>query len=105
MKFGMEMLTTDYSLCYDDGCARTMSAYDRGKFLRVYAGDCIRPERRGSRIEVQGARSGPGKRLCCLVLCPDELRIWLLAANAIARSDCDSRGASDWVSIGSRYTT
>ena len=56
----MEMLTTDHSLCYGDGCARTMSAYDRRKFLHVYACDYIRPERRGSRIEIQGACSCPG---------------------------------------------
>ena len=55
-------------------------------------------------FEVQGARPGPGKRLCCREPFPDELRILLLAASAGAGNAYDSHGASDWVSIEYRYT-
>jgi hypothetical protein len=77
---------------------------DQWRLLHAYACDYIRSDRRGSGIEVQGARPGPGKRLCCREPFPDELRILLLAASAGAGNDYDSNGASDWVSIEYRYT-
>src|SRR5277367_1592021 len=86
------------------GVRSSLCRNDRGRLLHVYACDYIRSDRRGSGIEVQGARPGPGKRLCCRGPFPDELRILLLAASAGAGNDYDSHGASDWVSIEYRYT-
>src|SRR5277367_2896626 len=67
---------------------------DNGRLLHAHACDYIRSDRRGSRIEVQGARPGPGKLLCSREPCADELRTWLLAASAGADNDCDTHGAS-----------
>ena len=87
-----------------EGVRSSLCQNDQGRLLHAYACDYIRSDRRGFGIEVQGARPGPGKRLCCRGPFSDELRILLLAASAGAGNDYDSYGASDWVSIEYRYT-
>ena len=52
--------------------------------MHAHACDYIRSNRRGSRIEVQGARPGPGKLLCSREPCADELYGYSLPVLALA---------------------